>query len=291
MKLKLILVITHGINHLISSLMQEKYVALTSDEKMKDNNNMIFGNTHHPVEIKKISLRIWKLRDEIEQSLADAHQETDPEKRQEKIKLIEKTYTNLNGSIAEVIALNEESNTNSKKDVTAPEDEEMSSTDDDPQIDSEALLGDETPEDKPEDKPEPTENSNLIPFTTQSPELPADKISEGVCLLVDIDMQDILFFSKDYFIEGQSVVIEFMVPSKFNVIAEITRSVNYNLKSRIISESRPSYRLAARLKLVRPGDRTLMRKFLASIQPDIPKDKKKVERNQDKGDLDDFDFS
>jgi len=242
---------------------------------MKDNNIMIFGNSNHPIEIKKISLRMWKLRDEIEQLIADAYKESDPVQRQAQLDLIEKTYSSLNRPMAEVISMKEHLDQkieeNPKEEVAAEE-----------------SLPDEV---KIEDQPTKAEETNLIQILPPSSQLPDDKVSEGVCLLVDITMDSILFFSKDFFIEGQTIVLEFGIPAKFNVVAEVTRSINYNLKSRIISKHRPDYRMAAKLKLIRPGDRALMRKFLASIEPDVPTSAPKASPKKENNDFDDFDLA
>ena len=80
-----------------------------------------------------------------------------------------------------------------------------------------------------------------------------------------------LAFSKQGFIPGQSVVVEFLIPRPFMLSAEIMLSNNVAMRSRIISESKPDFRLQCRLTYALNGERTRLRDFLTSVEPDLPK--------------------
>jgi flagellar biosynthesis GTPase FlhF len=284
---------------------------------------MILGNSNHPVEIKKITVRIWKLRDEVEQVIAGKigdlknSDDLNPKIMEE----VEKKYSFLSQPPGEVIPLrkdqdqaeteeenseedseenedsensedNEESESSEDNEESeSSEDNEESESSEDSEEAENSDDGEETEAKASEEKPNSSENKETIIEIAQAPDLPADKISTGVCFLGDIDMSYVHFFSQKHFIAGQTIVVEFLIPAKFNLIAEVTRSVEYNLKSRIISSHRPPYRMSAKFRLERPGDRSLLRKFLTSVEPTIPvATKKKVAVQEEEDEFDDLDL-
>jgi hypothetical protein len=105
------------------------------------------------------------------------------------------------------------------------------------------------------------------PYQRQAPDL--DKISYGFALLADINMETILSFTKDKFLQGQSVVVEFLIPQNFIMTADVTYCHHYAMRSRIISSTKPDYRLQCRYSFAIPGERENLRKFLKSIEPDL----------------------
>src|SRR5690606_14432459 len=66
---------------------------------------------------------------------------------------------------------------------------------------------------------------------------------------------------------GQTIVIQFDITQGFALMAEVSYVRNIALKSRVISEHRPNFRIVAKLILNKPGDRTLLRSFLSAISP------------------------
>src|SRR5690606_24313923 len=79
------------------------------------------------------------------------------------------------------------------------------------------------------------------PYQRQAPDL--EKVSYGFVLLSDINMEQMLSFTKDKFLEGQSVVVEFLIPQNFMLTADVAYCHHYAMRSRIISSTKPDYRL------------------------------------------------
>lgn len=255
----------------------------------------IFNKSHHPVEIKKISIRIWSLRDEIEAAIERRMKECEAAGIPLYIDDIKKFYKMRVDS-----PLNEESNVVELKDKKAEPEEEMN--------DLMETLGDEVKaeaSEKAESSEEtPKEASNTLneaeeilaeqklkgieaenpnpflerPFTRQPPNL--DKVSYGFSLLSDMNMESILSFAKDGFLHGQSVVIEFLIPQTFIVSAEVTYCSHYSLRSRIISTTKPDYRVQCKFTFAMPKERENLRNFLKSIEPNI-QEKKKAKKEAD----------
>lgn len=128
------------------------------------------------------------------------------------------------------------------------------------------------------------------PFRKKPDMLEKENISPGVTMLADINMDEILFFSKLPFEYGQSIVMEYLVPKYFVLGAEVIFCNRYNLKSRIINPTRPEYRVRAKFNFQTTGERTLLREFLKSIEPDLPKakSKKKVDKQEAAESVDDL---
>lgn len=280
----------------------------------------IYGKSNHPVFVKKINLNAWTLRDEIEALLAEKVKElgkSGPDDlTHEEVEQIKNFYLAREAAPNNVLQFvkNEEKSSGEP----APELAEALEAAATPEgllenlpeattPDAGGALGDVKEDDMKaameelagatEAKIPPAAPTSEIPnFTKDStpfrrkPKLLAEeKASPGVLILSDINMDEILFFAKDEFAFGQSIVIEFLVPNYFIVSAEVVSCLRYNRRSRIINPSRPEYRLKARFTFQTMGERTLLRNFLKSISPDVPKPAKKVaSKTEAKDDLSDL---
>ena len=103
-------------------------------------------------------------------------------------------------------------------------------------------------------------------------------------LLTDVNMDFLYFFCEKPYIAGQSIVVEFLIPSRFVMNLEVVRCKNFNLFSRIISDNRPGYRVHAKFSFLKKGERTFLRQFLKSVQPQISSKKKPKAAAAEKGD-------
>ena len=97
-------------------------------------------------------------------------------------------------------------------------------------------------------------------------------------------------FTDNKFVVGRSIVVEFNIPKKFVLNADVIYCSEYNLKNRIISDTKFSYRLAIKFTFLKKGERTLLRQFISSIEPDIDesaiaKTEKKEKKEEDLDDV------
>lgn len=134
----------------------------------------------------------------------------------------------------------------------------------------------------------PAMNKETTPFRKKPTLLDPSKQSSGVMVLSDVNMDEILLFSKLPFEYGQAIVIEFLIPQYFVMGAEVLSCNRYNLKSRIINPTRPEYRIRAKFNFQTVGERTLLRSFLKSIEPEIPAKKKAKATTEDASGDDDL---
>ena len=170
---------------------------------------MIFDSYMDPILIKKIFLKIWKLRDEVEAIILERIK-----KSQNKVSL-----TDL---IEEYDPLNKEEQVKNKGDV--------------------------------------------ISIIQRKPKFSEEKIIHGCTVLSEIDIDKMFFFCSQDLTEGQSIVIEFLVPKQFVLNAEIISCRNYNMKSRVMSKKKLSHRALAKFTFLKKGERTLLRQFIKSIE-------------------------
>ncbi len=96
--------------------------------------------------------------------------------------------------------------------------------------------------------------------------LPKEKIDRGMCVLSEIEIAGLCFFAPKNYIEGQSIVLEFLIPKKFIVNAEVLHCRYFNMKSRIIGQNKLPYRVVVQFTFLKKGERTLLRQFVESIQ-------------------------
>ena len=173
---------------------------------------MIYNNSTDPVFIKRIYLKTWLLRDEIESVLGQQFE--NGVKGGINLKKLKKQYHRSDSTkIEEKNPHNISRTSNQKKLVVIPE----------------------------------------------------EKIHKGIVVISELEINNIYFFSSFNFIEGQSIVIEFLIPQKFILNAEVIYARQYNTENSIISSEKLSYRIAARFTFLKRGEKTILQKFLESI--------------------------
>lgn len=274
---------------------------------------MIFGASNHPVEVKKILLRLWSLRDEIELELSQRLAAAPTATAEEKEKIIREvtqhftphkaTEVSIDPGQALKLVENPEVAEGAEGEEKAAEAEAAPATTPPAPKEGDPPAA-ATPEAEGAEKKAELSVVEANPAATgeeeasatielrKRPPLAPEKLFRGILLLSDLNMQSIALFSTKSFIPGQNIVIEFDIPYSFVVSAEVISCRKYSMKSKIISLTRPDFRLFARFTFSLPGERTLLRNFVKSIEPTVPKDngkkKKKKEAEGEGGGGDDL---
>lgn len=225
--------------------------------------NMIHNNSSDPVLIKKISLKIWSLRDEVEARIQEQiEQGADPEKIN--LRALKHEYTGKAKQHNNVIAIN------TGAPVEAPVGENASG--------EEAPSENATSQEAQNQEAQAQQDPNLIAIRVDAPNIPEDKIYAGKTVLAEIGMEKMFFFTNKAFTEGTSIVVQFCIPKTFVMTAEVIYCRPYSLKSKIISQNNYTHRALIKFHFLREGERALMRQFLQSIEPDLSKYPRKSEK-------------
>src|SRR5690606_10759923 len=211
--------------------------------------SMIYNKSTHPVEVKKISLRIWSLRDEIEAALERRIRECEAAGIPLYIDDIKKFY-NINSPVS-----------GSSQGVA---DLMESLSQETPMNEAEEIIAEQKLQGLDNSSPNPILDR---PYQRTPPDL--KNISYGFSLLSDVNMDSFLSFTKNKFLQGQSVVVEFLIPQSFMMTADITYCHHFAMRSRIISSNRPDYRVQGKFNYTFAGERELLRSFLKSIEPNF----------------------
>lgn len=241
---------------------------------------MIYNKSGHPVEVKKISVRLWGLRDEIEAAIERRMKECEAAGVPLFIDDIKKFY-NLNAPATPDNVYQLTPKTSTEEDGMASlmesvADEAKAEASADSNLNNaEEIIAEQTTQGLETKKPNPILER---PYQRQAPDL--DKVSYGFTLLSDINMDNILSFTKDSFLQGQSVVVEFLIPQSFMMTADVSYCHFYAMRSRIISSTKPDYRLQCRFTYTMPGERENLRNFLKSVEPSLG-DKKRAKKDED----------
>ncbi len=236
---------------------------------------MIHNSSSDPVLIKKISLKIWSLRDEIEARLQEkltAAPETDINIEEFRVQFLKSENSTSN-----LVALKTGADLDTSEDEMAR-----------------AMAGGDDPEpEEPEaTTPEtliPTENANIINIVFAHPVVPEEKIFNGKTVLSEISMEKMFFFCNKGFTEGQSIVLQFCIPKMFLMNADILYCRPYNMQSRIISKNKYIYRVLIKFTFLKEGERALLRQFIQSIEPDLSKIETKEKSSKNEDDLSELD--
>lgn len=253
---------------------------------------MIHNASNHPVLIKKIGLKIWTLRAEIEAVIAkrvstldeNADNAQDPQHALEELhqeylpggnaqNLIEFPRKAPPSAAAETVPT-PPAETPAE---SAPANQEVAATDTAPPAAAnpfQDVIENQAPAEAPANttaRPMDStpHNDEEVVILQRRPPIPEDQLFSGKTLLSEVYMDRIHFFCDESFLEGQSIVIQFQIPQCFALNADVMYCRRYGMKSRIISENKFLYRVAARFTYLRPGERTLLRRFLQSVEPNI----------------------
>jgi len=264
---------------------------------------LIHGNSNDPVLIKRISLKIWSLRDEVESVIQQhlAHNADGKSLSPSEMEEIRNEYS-YDGSLPKKAGLQlidggavpeAEASEESEDDLEAAMaaamgggDEEAQEGGDDLEAEMAAAMGDG---EEKEITPSPSTQGPKKIIQRGSHNIKPEKTSRGVTILSELSMESLYFFSQNKFTEGQSIVIEFQVPKKFVLNAIVNFCRPFNISSRIISNRKVEYRTVARFTFLKEGERTLLREFIKSIEPDIPEQVASPDKSKNQADDDDFD--
>lgn len=249
---------------------------------------MIHNSSADPVLIKKISLKIWSLRDEIEARIKEKV-EAGVAVDENEIMQIRAQYIPKDSANATVLPMKTAAELDNGEDEMARAMAEAMNGE--AEAEGEAAAPEENAEAvaAAEDNVVSLNNQsmtddNIITISLDAPEIPEDKIAKGKTVLSEISMEKMFFFCNKAFTEGQSIVIQFCIPKSFIVNADILYCRPFNLKSRIISQNNYTHRALIRFKFLKEGERALLRQFLQSIEPDLSKvAKKAAPKNEEEG--------
>ena len=225
-----------------------------------------------PVLIKKIALKIWSLRTEIEEVIRFRLKEAENREISSPplSDLIDEYQGNVSPQEIEAIFKNMSSGDESEEDAESEEEEEES---------------DEASEEN---------EGNFV--TQRTPQIPEEKITRGKTLLSEINMEHIYLFAEDTFIEGRNVVIEFLIPKMFSLNAQVIHCRKHSMSSRVISGQKLPHRACFKFTFLKPGEKSLLRQFLQSIEPEkvvvqqTEESDGAGEDDDDFGELDDLDM-
>lgn len=327
----------------------------------------IINKSNHPVEVKRIDVHVWKLRDEIEAAIATRVHETENISDVE-IEDIKEFYSNLGSHIqaddglddlddldddeddsnldasgnpldddamAMMAAMGggeEEAEKNDDSEAEAAEStdeenepEEASEEDDEAAKLAAEMLGDQVSDSAEDDEAaklaaqmladqglgaeeeddeaamlaaqmladqgigeEAQEEPEAEAFKRVKPK--AEMRTHGFSFLSDVNMDQILIFTRDGFTLGQNIIIEFRIPNLFKISAEVIQAKHFARNSNIISETKPAYRILCKINYLFENERSALRSFLESIEPEIPPSPKQIKKPEEDEAEDDDDF-
>ena len=111
----------------------------------------------------------------------------------------------------------------------------------------------------------PKDGGGPVVLRQVRPPLPPGRVHHGSVFISELQMDRIRFFSSAHFLEGQAVAMEFIVPERFIVNADVLHCHRYSMRSRVISPTTLSFRAVAEFSFLKRGERTLLRKLVRSI--------------------------
>jgi hypothetical protein len=212
---------------------------------------MIFRKSTDPVFIKKIALEIWSLRHEVEAIIEEKIASLGRDLTPEEIDQIKLQYQKT--PVKPTLVLVE--------DAPAPTEGEAAAA----PIEGEAPVATPPALSVVEGAP----SDGKIYIDVEIPKLVEAKRTRARSVLSEINMDKMYLFSNESFIEGQAIRVRFLVPKEFIITGIIQYCRIFSNSSRIISENRFPYRTAIRFSFDREGERTLLREFLTSVEPDL----------------------
>jgi hypothetical protein len=249
---------------------------------VRENNTMLYNTPNTPVLIKKIGLKIWKIRSEIESVIEkdlSQNKKIDVKELQEKYEKITTEIKNEEGFSSDELVIDDGEDEMAKAIADAEKGEGKVVEDKD---------DDESNNDNDNDNDNESSTTNII--IQERPNIPKNKLINASMLLSEIYMDTVFFFLNEKLLEGQIIAMEFLVPKRFILKAEVLYCRHYTNTSRIIGKNRLPYRAYAKLLLTEEGSRSILREFLNSIAID-PATLQVADKKSSSDDDDDDDFS
>jgi len=275
----------------------------------------ILNKSNHPVHVSRISIKIWRLRDEIEKVISIRMKDCTTKGIELDISDIQQFYTkkdlpdtieesddNLDSSGNEMDedALAMMAAMGGGGDEASTDEDSENSSEEESEDDAEAaklaemMMADQMSEDEvDEQSDQKKEDKQQSQFQTLERTIPDDdKVSVGFAFLSDMDMGQMLSFSKNGFTIGQNICIQFLIPNSFIMTGEVIGSNHVGRNSRIISQMRPDFRIMTSFSFLFSGERAELRNFLKSVEPDIPVPPKKLKKadGEDDDEFEDLGF-
>ena len=228
---------------------------------LRDYIYMLHNTPNDPVIVKKIRLKVWSLRNEIES------------------KIRENLKNNSQINITDIAKDYPQEQKDTGNDEIA---DNIDGVDDGEEAMANAIEEGDSKDSSSK------ETQDILKISQLRPNIQEVDIIHATMFLSEINMNDILFFAGDKLLEGQGIGIEFLIPKRFIINAEVVSCRRYSYKSRIIGKNKLPFRIYAKFTFLKEGEKTLLRSFIQSILPDMPK---KEARNESQNDDDDDDFS
>lgn len=219
---------------------------------------MIYKNSNAPVLLKKINLNVWSLKDEISHVIMS---KIDTIEEKELIKSLVEDYSASKPPLR--LIKNETDESQEEHGAVTSDEAEVTK----PSTDSEN-----------QDTESDTSKEQII--SQKILRLPESKIARSTTIMSEIYMEEMFFFSETPFIEGQSIVIQFCLPQKFIMNADIVFCQTYSASNRVIGKGKLPYRVCAKFTFLRNGEMTLLRRFLNSVEPEL-KELKKIDKKSE----------
>lgn len=269
---------------------------------------MIHGNSTDPVLIKKIALRVWTLRDELEAVIKSRYKDAENPPTIDDLILEYKTSGTIggeesSGEVKSAEELDDFGEDEMAKALAAAEAEESGEAGEDKEGGEEGSEEGNKEAEGENAEAADSEGSKTLKLVTtpeevdgkfiikqRLPEIPDDKTASGRAILSEIYMDQMYFFSSHEYLVGQSIVLEFLVPKKFIMNADVVFCRTYNMKSRIISKNRLPYRVGIKFTYLKEGERTILRNFVQSIEPTIEVVEVQEKKSEGGGGDDEFDI-
>jgi hypothetical protein len=208
---------------------------------------MIFRKSTDPIFIKKIALEIWSLRHEVEAIIEEKIESLGRDLTPEEIDQIKMQYQKT--TVKPTLVLVDEVPAGNIE-AAAPTEGEAATP---PAL---SVV-------------EGAASDGKIYINVEIPKLVEAKRTRARSVLSEINMDKMYLFSNESFIEGQAIRVRFLVPKEFIITGIIQYCRIFSNSSRIISGNRFPYRTAISFTFDREGERTLLREFLTSVEPDL----------------------
>ena len=162
---------------------------------------MIHGKSNDPVLIKRIPVKVWTLRDEVEEAVRLRYKEGEKPNIEDLIEIYK-----------------------DKGELPVVDDIGEDQSEPDPQALADAALNGE-------------DLDNVTPINEKKiikqfiPNLPKEKLFSGNLLLSELYMEGMYFFCEREFTQGQSIVVDIQIPNRIILNGIVVYSRSFNMKS------------------------------------------------------------
>jgi hypothetical protein len=124
---------------------------------------------------------------------------------------------------------------------------------------------------------EKSEEGEKFTLYRRNIDIPDEKMAHGKAILYEVNFNKIHFFCDERFHIGATIILKLDIPKSYGIAGIVVDCRPFDFDSKIISEIKYPYRVIAEFQFLKKGQATMLRNFLTAIDPRVSHEAEDIE--------------